>query len=301
MYVCMAESKVINLDRPKESDGRYQCDWMPKWPFRYLIVGGTGAGKTNAILNGVLRGWIDFDTLIVCAGDVEEEKYDTLREWCDATAADRDELIREYDQKYKNVEKKNRPTPPQPFRYLFIDNIESLPSINDFESVDKLLKDKKVKDPRQMQVVIDEINSKQILGSDEDSSPLLLRDWKTRRTLVLVDDMINELYQGPINRLYSQGRKKNISIAYITQSFFKVPDMIRKNVTQYMFFGGLTPTNVRNTSEGVSVGLDPKEFLSIYRAATLPTPDDTNPFLHVDLLEKKPGCKIKRNFDQVLG
>lgn len=52
---------------------------LPIHPFRLLITGPSGCGKTNLLLNFIYD-WLDFDRLYVCAKDIHEPKYSTLRE-----------------------------------------------------------------------------------------------------------------------------------------------------------------------------------------------------------------------------
>lgn len=54
------------------------------------------------------------------------------------------------------------------------------------------------------------------------------------QSLVIFDDMCNEKNQRCINELYIRGRKKNISLLYLTQSYYKVPKTIRLQC-QYVF------------------------------------------------------------------
>jgi hypothetical protein len=57
-----------------------------------------------------------------------------------------------------------------------------------------------------------------------------------KRNLVVFDDCITEKNQDPIRDLFIRGRKKNASIIYITQSFYKVPKIIRDNSNYFIFF-----------------------------------------------------------------
>ena len=62
----------------------------------------------------------------------------------------------------------------------------------------------------------------------EDYNPI-----KKRKILIVFDDMIAADKLNPIvTELFIRGRKLNISIVFITQSYFKVP----KDVTFYTFF-----------------------------------------------------------------
>lgn len=54
------------------------------------------------------------------------------------------------------------------------------------------------------------------------------------QSLVIFDDMCEEKNQRCISELYIRGRKKNISLLYLTQSYYKVPKTIRLQC-QYIF------------------------------------------------------------------
>ena len=50
---------------------------IPEHPYRILIVGGSGSGKTNVVLN--LRNYeTDFDKIYLCVKDPYEAKYQLL-------------------------------------------------------------------------------------------------------------------------------------------------------------------------------------------------------------------------------
>ena len=50
----------------------------------------------------------------------------------------------------------------------------------------------------------------------------------------MIADMINKKKLNPImTELFITGRKLNISIAFITQSYFKVPDDVRLNSAHF--------------------------------------------------------------------
>ena len=69
----------------------------------------------------------------------------------------------------------------------------------------------------------------------------------------MIADMINNNMLNPIvTELFVRGRKPNISIAFITQSYFKVPKDIRLNSTQ-------------QTALNHSSDIDFKDFMNIYK------------------------------------
>ena len=57
---------------------------------------------------------------------------------------------------------------------------------------------------------------------------------KRRKTLIVFDDMIADMLNNIklysiVNELFIRGRKLNITFAFITQSYFEVPQNIRQN------------------------------------------------------------------------
>ena len=64
---------------------------------------------------------------------------------------------------------------------------------------------------------------------------------KKRKILIVFDDMIadmiiNKKNNPVVTELFIRGRKLNISIAFITQSYFKVPKDVRLNSTHFFRF-----------------------------------------------------------------
>ena len=60
---------------------------------------------------------------------------------------------------------------------------------------------------------------------------------------MIADIMINKKYQAIIKKLFIRCRKLNISLAFITQSYFSVPKNVRLNSTHYLI---MTINNKRN-------------------------------------------------------
>ena len=61
---------------------------------------------------------------------------------------------------------------------------------------------------------------------------------KKRKVLIVFDDMIadminNKKLNPKVTELFNRGRKLNISIVFITQSYFKVPKEVRLNSTHF--------------------------------------------------------------------
>ena len=62
---------------------------------------------------------------------------------------------------------------------------------------------------------------------------------RKRKVLILFDDMIADImtkkrFQAIIKELFIRCRKLNISLVFITQSYFSVPKEVRLNSTHYL-------------------------------------------------------------------
>ena len=71
---------MINLDSLKnENNKEYNEKWplIPSHPYRILIIGGFGSGKTNALLN-LIKEKDDIDKTYLQAKDLSEPEYEFL-------------------------------------------------------------------------------------------------------------------------------------------------------------------------------------------------------------------------------
>ena len=85
----------------------------------------------------------------------------------------------------------------------------------------------------------------------------------------MIADMINNNKLNPIvTELFIRGRKLNISIVFITQSYFKVPKDVRLNSKHFFIMkipnkGELQQIALNNSSD-----IDFKDFMNIYNKST---------------------------------
>ena len=71
---------MINLDSIiNENNKNHNKKWpyIPDHPYRILIIGGSGSGKTNALLN-LINEQRDIDKIYLYAKDLSEPKYEYL-------------------------------------------------------------------------------------------------------------------------------------------------------------------------------------------------------------------------------
>ena len=71
---------MINFDEyTNENKKEHNFNWpyIPDHPYRILIIGGSGTGKTNALLN-LINNQQDIDKIYLYAKDLYEDKYQYL-------------------------------------------------------------------------------------------------------------------------------------------------------------------------------------------------------------------------------
>ena len=93
------------------------------------------------------------------------------------------------------------------------------------------------------------------------------------KRLIAFDDMIadimrNKKFQVIIKELFIRCRKLNISLVFITQSYFSVPKDVRLNSTHYLIMKLNNRIELENIETGHSANIDYQDFKKIYRECT---------------------------------
>ena len=96
---------------------------------------------------------------------------------------------------------------------------------------------------------------------------------RKRKILLVFDDMIadimaNKTFQAIIKELFIRCRKLNISLVFITQSYFSVPKDVRLNSTHYLIKKINNKRELKNTAINHSTGIDYQDFIKIHRECT---------------------------------
>ena len=96
---------------------------------------------------------------------------------------------------------------------------------------------------------------------------------RKRKILIVLDDMIadimaNKRFQAIIKELFIRCRKLNISLVFITQSYFSVPKYVRLNLTHYLIMKIKNKRELQNIAINQSADIDYKDFMKIYRECT---------------------------------
>ena len=94
-----------------------------------------------------------------------------------------------------------------------------------------------------------------------------------RKILTVFDDMIadimaNKKLQAIIKELFIRCRKLNISLAFITQSYFLVPKDLRLNSTHYLIMKINKKRELQNIATNHSTDIDYEDFVKVYRECT---------------------------------
>ena len=85
----------------------------------------------------------------------------------------------------------------------------------------------------------------------------------------MIADMINDKKLNSIvAELFIRGRKLNISLVFMTQSYFKVPKDVRLNATHLFITKGSNKRELQGIAFNHSSDIDPKKFMNIYRKCT---------------------------------
>ena len=203
---------MINLDSiTNENNKEHNEKWpyIPDHPYRILIIGSSGSGKTNALLN-LINKQNDIDKIYLYAKDLSEPKYEIL------------------------IKKRENA------------GIKCLNDPNAF---------------------IECFNTMDDVYKTNDYNPS-----RKREILIVFDDMIadimtNKEFKAIIKELFIRCRKLNISLVFITQSYFSVPKDVRLNSTHYLIMK-INNKELQNIAINHSVDIHYKDFMKIYRECT---------------------------------
>ena len=93
---------------------------------------------------------------------------------------------------------------------------------------------------------------------------------KKRKVLIVFDDTIADMINNKrlnliVTELFIRVRKLNISIVFVTQSYFKVPKEVRLNSTHFFIMKISNKRELQQTALNHSSYIDFKDFTKIYK------------------------------------
>ena len=176
-----------------------------------MIIGGSGSGKTNALLN-LINEQNDIDKIYLYAKDLNEPKYEYL------------------------------------IKKLEDSGIKHINNLNTFIECSNTMDD--------------------VYENIHDYNPN-----RRRKILIVFDDMIpdiltNKKFQTIVRELFIRCRKLNISLVFISQSYFSVSKDVRLNSTHYLIMKINNKRELQNIAINHSADIDYKDFMKIYRECT---------------------------------
>ena len=205
---------LINFDEfNNESKIEHNSKWpyIPDHPYRTLIVGSSGSGKTNALFN-LINNQPDIDKIYLYAKDAYEGKYQYL--------------INQREKVYVSH---------------YNDSKAFIEYSNDMQDVYKNIEDYNPRNNRKVLIIFDDT----------------------------IADMINNKKLNPIvTELFIRGRKLNISIVFIAQSYFKVPKDVRLNSTHFFIIKIPNKRELQQIALNHSSDIDFKDFMKILKKYT---------------------------------
>ena len=121
---------------------------------------------------------------------------------------------------------------------------------------------------------------------------------RDKKVLIVFDDMIadieyNKKFKRIIKQLFYRASKINVSIVFITQSYFRALKDLRLNITHYILMKIGNKKELKRIAQEKSGHLDYKDFLKIYNYCT------KEPYSFM-LIETRPTASVtfKKNFDE---
>ena len=121
---------------------------------------------------------------------------------------------------------------------------------------------------------------------------------KKRKVLIVFDDMIpdimtNKKFQAILKELFISSRKLNVSLVFITQSYYSAPKAVRSNSTHYIILKIHNRKELQQIAIDHSADIDYKDFLKIYRNCT----QEPYSFFTINtILSSSDPLKVRKNF-----
>ena len=122
---------------------------------------------------------------------------------------------------------------------------------------------------------------------------------KENKILIVFDDMIadminNKKLNSIVTELFIRGRKLNISLVFITQSYFQVPKDVRLNTTDFFILNIPSKRELQQIALNHSFDIDYKDFIKAYKKCT----DKPYLFLVIDTtLPSNNPLRFKKNLN----
>ena len=205
---------MINFDDyVNENRTEHNKNWpyIPDHPYRTIIIGGSGSGKTNLLLK-LMENQLDINKTYLYAKDPYDAKNQYLINKREGVSIDH-----------------------------FSDPNAFIEYSNDMHDVYKNIDD---------------------YNPDKDNKILIVFD-------DIIADMIHiKKLNSIVKELFIRGRKLNIYLVFITESYFKVPKDVKLNTTHFVISKIPNKRELQQIAINHSSDINTKDFANIYRKST---------------------------------
>jgi hypothetical protein len=191
-----------------------------KLPFRMLIVGNSGAGKTQTLLNIVYNMGSTFQNIIVITKNKDEPLYNYMEDKMGEQG---------------------------------LQILEGIDNAPDLDSLDK-----------------------------------------EEQTLIVLDDLVLEKNQSALEEYFIRARKLNCSLIYISQSYYRVPRIIRQNLNYLVIKQLSSLKDLYRIMSEYSLGVEKPQLADMYKSSTASKQD----FLLIDM-DTDPSNRFRKNFNEI--
>jgi hypothetical protein len=191
-----------------------------KLPFRMLIVGNSGAGKTQTLLNIIYNMGSTFQNIIVITKNKDEPLYNYLEDKMGDNGLS------------------------------IVEGIDSAPDLDSFD--------------------------------------------KEEQSLIVMDDLVLEKNQSALENYFIRARKLNCSLIYISQSYYRVPRIIRQNLNYLVIKQLSSLKDLYRIMSEYSLGVDKPQLADMYKSSTISKQD----FLLIDM-DTDPTNRFRKNFNEI--
>jgi hypothetical protein len=191
-----------------------------KLPFRMLICGNSGAGKTQTLLNIIYNMGSTFQNIIIITKNKDEPLYNFMEDKLG------DQGLR------------------------ILEGIDNAPNLDDMD--------------------------------------------KDEQTLIVMDDLVLEKNQSALENYFIRARKLNCSLIYISQSYYRVPRIIRQNLNYLIIKQLSSLKDLYRIMGEYSLGVEKQQLADMYKNSTGSKQD----FLLIDM-DTDPENRFRKNFNEI--
>lgn len=126
--------------------------------------------------------------------------------------------------------------------------------------------------------------------------PELKKFSKDENHLVIIDDLCLAKDQSSVLEYYIRCRKQNVTVMYLTQSYFKIPIVIRQNCNYAVILGVGNKRSMNLMLSEFAIGASKEQLMGMYKEATR----EKLHLLLIDVDESDPQRKFRKDFNEWL-